>query len=70
MCYTLVIKMKRGTGRVVDFSYVDKKKGNKRRRYYIYIETPELFESEEFPFTQEDKLFIQIEDGKLIIEKM
>lgn len=60
---------KRGTAKLVDFSFVDKKE-HKRKRYYIYISTPELVEDPEFPFTKDDTLLIQVEDGKIIIEKL
>jgi len=62
--------VKRGTARLVDFSFKEKKTGKKRARYYIYVMDPELIEDPDFPFTCEDKLFVQISDGKLIIEKM
>jgi len=55
---------------MVDFSFDDKKTGKKRARYYIYVMDRELVEDPDFPFTCEDKLFVQISDGKLIIEKM
>lgn len=61
---------KRGLAKLIDFSYTDKKTKEKRPRWYIYIRTPELVEDQEFPFTTEDKLFIQVEDGKLVIERL
>jgi len=65
-----VFRMKRGTARMSDFSFDDKKTGKRRKRYYIYIESSELVEDPDFPFTPKDKLFVYISDGKLIIEKM
>lgn len=53
-----------------DFSFDDEKTGKRRKRFYIYIEDPELVEDPDFPFTFDDRLFVQISDGKLIIEKM
>ena len=61
--------IKRGFARFVDSSYVDKKQ-RKRKRYYIHLSTPEFVESPEFPFKPEEPLFVHIENGKLIIEKL
>lgn len=61
--------IKRGFAVFVDSSYVDSKQ-KKRRRYYIHLKTPEFVESSEFPFKEEEPLFVHIEGGKLIVEKL
>jgi len=63
------VMMKRSIGKMVDASYDSPRTKKRHVRYHIHLER-EFVEDEEFPFKPDDKLLVQISDGKLIIEKL
>jgi len=59
----------KGDAKFIDAGFIDKKTGNKKKRYYIYMK-PSFVESEEFPFEPGQQLIVHIENGKLVVEKL
>lgn len=60
----------KGIAKLIDFSYTDKTTKERIPRYYLYLKTPRMVEHKDFPFKMKEVVFVYIENGKMIVEKL
>ena len=68
-CYERRRRREKGLGKFINTSFLRKGDKNRSERYYVRI-PPVLVHHPAFPFTDQEKVRVRLETGRIVIEKL